>query len=357
MISIYSQEFENIKSIVESWGEPEYRARQIWDGLYKKYWNNPEQFSTLSKHIRKKLSQRFIFNSLTAVINQNSKNNLTNKTLFQLNSGDAIETVLMLSEESKGKRPLVTICLSTQVGCGIGCGFCATGQMGFRRNLDSSEIIEQFLYFSRRLYHENRHITNIVFMGMGEPFLNYNAVNRSIDIMKSPDGINLGSRRFTISTIGIVPGILQLAKEKPQVNLAVSLHSADDELRNNLVPINKKYPLDILIKTCLKYVEITNRRITFEYVLIQNVNDSPTQAKSLAHRLQPFLQNGSSLCHVNLIPLNPTTDYRHGPSMLTRANEFQKLLNTNGIPCTIRKRRGIDIQAGCGQLTSAVKLG
>jgi 23S rRNA (adenine2503-C2)-methyltransferase len=355
MVSIYSQEFENIQDIVESWGEPEYRAGQIWDGLYKNYWNNPSQFTTLSKPLRKKIADKFIFNSLTALTNQKTKNNLTTKTLFQLNTGDAIETVLMLSEGSKGKRSRVTICLSTQVGCGIGCAFCATGQMGFRRNLDSSEIIEQLLYFSRRLTHENRKVTNVVFMGMGEPFTNYIAVNRSIEIMNSPEGINLGSRRITISTIGIVPGILQLAKEKPQVNLAVSLHAASNELRNTLVPINQKYPLEILIETCLKYVEITNRRITFEWALIQKVNDSLTQAKTLAHLLQPFLKNGSSFCHVNLIPLNATTDYEQGPSTLRRAFEFQKYLNSSGIPCTIRKRRGIEIQAGCGQLTSAVK--
>ena len=353
MDSIYSQDLENFKEIVESWGEPEYRAHQIWNGLYKKYWNKPEQFTTLSKHLRTKLDNNFIFDSLAVLKSLNSKNKLTVKTLFQLNSGDAIETVLMLSEECKIKRPRTTICLSTQVGCGIGCAFCATGQMGFRRNLDSSEIIEQFLYYSRRLNHENKQITNIVFMGMGEPFSNYNGVNLSIDILKSPDGINLGSRRFTVSTIGLVPGILRLAKEKPQINLAVSLHAADDELRNTLVPINKKYPLDMLMNTCLEYVEITNRRITFEWALIQNVNDSLTQAKTLAHRLQSFLRDGGSLCHVNLIPLNPTPDYKHGPSTLHRANEFQKLLNENGIPCTIRKRRGIDIQAGCGQLTSA----
>jgi len=192
-------------------------------------------------------------------------------------------------------------------------------------------------------------------MGMGEPFANYNAVNHSIDTLNSPDGINLGSRRFTVSTIGLVPGILRLAKEKPQVNLAVSLHAADDELRNTLVPINKKYPLDKLMKTCLDYVDITNRRITFEWAVIQNINDSLAQAKTLVNLLQPFLRGSGGLCHVNLIPLNPTTNYKHGPSTLNCVNEFQKILKENGIPCTIRKRRGIDIQAGCGQLTRAVE--
>ena len=353
MESIYNLEFNTIKDILTSWGEPEYRANQIWDGLYKQLWNSADQFTTLSIPLRKKLGNKYIFNSLTVDQVQESINGLTTKTLFRLENGGAIETVLMSSESNHPNRIRNTLCLSTQVGCGMGCVFCATGQMGLRRNLESFEIVEQFLHFARTLNAQEQKITNVVYMGMGEPFSNFKASNQSLEIITSPEGLNFGSRRITISTIGLVPGILQLAKEKPQINLAVSLHAANDELRSKLVPINKKYPLNLLLNACLKYVEITNRRITFEWALIQDINDSLAQAKTLVQRLRQFKRADGCLCHVNLIPLNPTPFFKYGPSSLHRANQFKGILIKNGFPCTIRKRRGIDIQAGCGMLSSS----
>jgi 23S rRNA (adenine2503-C2)-methyltransferase len=228
----------------------------------------------------------------------------------------------------------------------MGCVFCATGQMGFKRNLSSGEIIEQVIYYARELARENKVVTNIVIMGMGEPFHNYEAVMSAIDRLNDPRGLNLGARRFTISTVGVVPMIRQFATEKRQVNLAISLHAANDTLRSKLLPINRRYPLQDLMQACRDYVSMTNRRLSFEWALIQGVNDSPTDARELASLVKGLL------CHVNIIPLNPTTEYDGKPTTRENAEVFKNILESSGVPCTIRLRRGIDIRAGCGQLAS-----
>jgi len=216
--------------------------------------------------------------------------------------------------------------------------------MGFFRNLTSGEIVEQVLYFARELKKVGETVTNIVIMGMGEPFINYDNTLDAIDRLNDPRGFGLGARRFTISTVGLVPKIQEFTKEKRQVNLAVSLHAANDELRSKLLPINRQYPLSELIPACRDYVETTGRRITFEWALIDNVNDRLEDARELAG-----LVNGM-ICHVNVIPLNPTTKFSGNATSLERAQAFSNELNSAGVPCTIRLRRGIDIQAGCGQL-------
>jgi len=218
--------------------------------------------------------------------------------------------------------------------------------MGFKRNLTSGEIVEQVVYFARRLKIRNERVTNIVIMGMGEPFHNYAATLDAIRRLNHPEGMNLGARRFTISTVGLLPQIRQLAKEGLQVNLAISLHAADDELRQKSMPVNRKYPIAELIQAVREYIAITNRRVTFEWALINQVNDTPEQAAKLADLL------GGMLVHVNLIPLNPTRGFDGQASDKARAARFQEILQKKGIPCTIRMRRGIDIQAGCGQLAS-----
>lgn len=229
----------------------------------------------------------------------------------------------------------------------MGCVFCATGQMGFRRNLSSGEIIEQVLFFARSLAQEKKSVTNIVIMGMGEPFHNYDSVLSAIDRLNDPEGFNLGARRFTISTVGIIPGIERFTQEKRQVNLAISLHAANDKLRSSLLPVNKKYPLSDLLAAGRNYVEQTHRRLTFEWALIQDVNDSPQDAEELADLVSGLL------CHVNIIPLNPTKKYSGKTTTHERALTFQAVLQARGIPCTIRLRRGIEINAGCGQLASS----
>lgn len=239
-----------------------------------------------------------------------------------------------------------TLCISTQMGCPIGCVFCATGQMGFIRNLTVGEIVEQVLFFERFLRKEKKNLTNIVVMGMGEPFINYDSTLKAVDVLNDPNGFGFGSRRFTISTVGIIPKILQFTSENRQTNLAVSLHAANDALRNLLIPQSKSYQLSELVLACTEYVEKTHRRISFEWALIDGVNDSPKHAKELAKLIKGLI------CHVNIIPLNAITKYVGCPSPRETAEAFKKVLSNAGIPCTIRLRRGVEINAGCGQLAT-----
>jgi 23S rRNA (adenine2503-C2)-methyltransferase len=228
----------------------------------------------------------------------------------------------------------------------MGCVFCATGQMGFQQNLSSGEIIEQVLFYARQLKTRKQRVSNIVIMGMGEPFHNYVQTLKAIKQLNHPQGFNLGARRFTISSVGLVPFIRRFSYERLQVNLSISLHAADNDLRSSLMPINNKYPLEQLIPACHDYVKKTNRRITFEWALIENVNDSIEDAKKL------FELVDNLMCHVNIIPLNPTKGYAGSPTSNERALAFQSELQRYKIPCTIRMRRGIEIQAGCGQLAT-----
>lgn len=324
-------------------GQPSYRLEQLWKGIYHNYWNSPAQFSNFPIKLRNDLFERYSFDSLKSVNELVSADGQTQKRLFKLTDGNSIETVLMRYEKRQ------TLCISTQVGCPAGCVFCATGQMGFIRNLTAGEIIEQVLYFERLLHNEDLSLTNIVVMGMGEPFLNYDACLAAIKRMNDPAGMALGARRFTISTVGIIPQIERFTSENLQINLAISLHAIDDQLRNNLIPMNRKYPLKALLEACWKYTDATHRRISFEWALIQGVNDSPEQAQALANVLK------GKLCHVNLIQLNPTIKYDGIPTQLKTARNFMNILNKTGVACSIRLRRGIEINAGCGQLASLMR--
>lgn len=335
---IYDLDFPELENTLKSWGEPAYRAKQIWLGLYKNLWNTPEEFTPLSRALREKLATHFAFSHLTPGLVLNSSDGQTTKTLFHLPNNAAIEAVLMRYSKRN------TLCISTQVGCAMGCVFCATGQMGFRANLTSGEIVEQVLYYARLLRPEGEQPTNVVVMGMGEPLHNYNATLAAIDRLNDHEGYDMSARRFTISTVGLIPMIKRFTSEKRQINLAISLHAAGDDLRSSMLPINKKYPIRNLLDACRDYVKTTGRRITFEWALINEVNDTPEQAKILAGLLAGIN------CHVNAIPLNPTTGYNGKATSRVRAETFRQILEDNGIPCTIRMRRGIDIRAGCGQL-------
>ncbi len=337
---IYDLDLPDLGSLLASWGEPAFRAKQIWTGLYKNFWNTPDEFTNLPISLREKLGANLRWDILTPTLKLDSSDGQTRKTLFQLLDGKQIEAVLMKYERRR------TLCISTQVGCAMGCSFCATGQMGFGRHLSSGEIVAQVLYYARLLHEQEEHVTNVVLMGMGEPFHNYDNSMAAIDRLNDPQGYNFGARRFTISTVGLVPMIRRFADEKRQVNLAVSLHAAEDDLRLSMLPVNKRYPIDELLEACRDYVAATGRRITFEWALINGVNDTPEQAEKLARRLKGLL------CHVNAIPLNPTTGYAGKATTHERASAFKRVLEQYGIPCTIRTRRGIDIQAGCGQLAS-----
>jgi len=334
----FDLEFMQLADLLQAWGEPAYRARQVWQAVYRNMIADPIEIPNIPKALRSRLGEYFDYNHLIPESTLQSSDGETVKTLFRLPDNQAIETVLMRYEERR------TLCISTQSGCAMGCIFCATGQMGFRRNLSSGEIVEQVMYYARELSKNDETLTNVVLMGMGEPFHNYDACMEAIDRLNHPEGLNLGARRFTISTVGLIPMIRRFANEHRQINLAISLHASDNETRDRLLPVNKKYPIEELIKACREYVEKTHRRITFEWALIKDVNDTPDQARQLGKLLHNLL------CHVNVIPLNPTRGYSGAATTLVRAKEFQKELERFGIPCTIRVRRGIDIQAGCGQL-------
>ncbi len=342
---IYDLDFSEIEQLTKSWNEPGFRAKQIWSGLYKNFWQSASDFTNLPGTLRVKLAESVQFDSLVPAIKQVSSDGRTIKTLFALKDGLKIEAVLMRYDRRR------TLCISTQVGCAMGCTFCATGQMGFSRNLSSGEIIAQVMYYAKMLHEENDRVTNIVIMGMGEPFHNYENTISAINRLNDAEGFHFGARRFTISTSGLIPAIRKFADEKNQVNLAVSLHASDDESRSKMMPVNNKYHLEDLIQACRYYVEVTGRRITFEWALINGVNDTPEQAVRLAKLLNGLL------CHVNAIPLNPTTGFTGQATTRERAEIFKQTLEQNGIPCTIRIRRGIDIQAGCGQLASQEKIG
>jgi 23S rRNA (adenine2503-C2)-methyltransferase len=321
-------------------GAKPYRARQLWHGIYAQLIGDAEQVHTLPASLRQSLQGTFRFRSLEEVASVRSQDGETEKKLYQLEGGAAIEAVLMRYERRR------TACISSQAGCAMGCVFCATGQMGFLANLSPGQIVEQVLLIARRLKQERDRLTNVVIMGMGEPFHNYDATLRAIEILNDPEGFNFGARRFTISTVGLVPMIERFTRLDSQINLAISLHAATDALRESLLPVNRRYPLKVLMGACREYVERTRRRITFEWALIEGVNDTPAQAEALAGWVRGMN------CHVNLIPLNPTRGYSGQASHDENVRRFQQLLADHGISATVRVRRGIDIQAGCGQLAT-----
>jgi len=360
--NIYDLNLSDFQKILREWGEPVYRADQIWQGLYRHFYNSPEQMSVLPTALRKRLSDAYAapdstgkltFSKITPDIVQYSKDGGTVKTLFRLSDGEnqrsgLIEAVLMRYDKRR------TLCISSQAGCAMGCVFCATGQMGFTRHLSSGEIVEQVVYYARKLAEENQVVTNIVIMGMGEPFHNYDATLQAVDRLNHEKGMDLSARRFTISTVGLVPMIRRFAQEKRQVNLAISLHASEDTARQNMLPINKKYPISELMDACKEYIEKTRRRLTFEWALIDGVNDTHEEAQRLGRLLNQLrTSDGTLLVHVNAIPLNPTRKFKGKATSRLRAEEFKQILESVGIPCTIRLRRGIDIQAGCGQLAGS----
>jgi 23S rRNA (adenine2503-C2)-methyltransferase len=336
----YDLSFSELQADFAKHDLPSYRAHQLWEGIYAHLLGTPYAITNLPSQLREDLDTRFSFEAFNIQESYHSTDGGTQKFLLALHDGALIETVLMRYARRR------TACISTQVGCGMGCVFCATGQMGLGRNLSRGEIAAQVLLVAQTLAQEGDRLTNVVLMGMGEPFHNYEESLAGIDLLNDPDGFNFGARRFTISTVGIVPMIERFTDERRQVNLAVSLHAATNALRDQLLPINRRYPLEVLMAACRRYVQVTHRRISFEWALIAGFNDQPEQA----HALTDWLHGMNS--HVNLIPLNPTEGYSGGPSPQESASVFHKILEQEGISCTIRVRRGIDIQAGCGQLAT-----
>jgi 23S rRNA (adenine2503-C2)-methyltransferase len=341
-VCLYDLDFIKLASLLERWGEPSYRAEQVWEWLYVHLVDAFDQMTNLPKSLRERLAQDTTIDVLEVVDTARSPDGRTRKDLLRLPDGETIEAVLMRYEQRR------TACLSTQVGCAMGCPFCATGQMGFHRDLSSGEILAQALHFARQLHHEGERLTNVVLMGMGEPLANYNASLGAIRRMNDPDGFNLGQRHITLSTVGLIPQIRRLATENLQITLAVSLHAATDDLRDQLVPVNRRYGLDALFQACSAYAERTGRRVSFEWALIEGVNDTPEQAHALADRLHSAMPG--ALAHVNLIPLNPSRGYRPGASTRDAIAAFAGILDERHVAYTVRVRRGATIQAGCGQL-------
>lgn len=341
-VSITELGKSDLTEFLKGEGEREYRARQILDWVYRKPVNSFEAMSNLPPALRDRLESEFEFQSVTPLQSTTSRDKKTTKVLFQLQDGRTIESVLMRYEKRR------TVCVSSQVGCAFGCPLCATGSSGFERNLTPGEIVDQVLHFSRQLIERGQAVSNIVYMGMGEPLVNFEAVWRSIETFTDPALMGIGARHITISTSGIAPGIRKLSRKKLQVGLAVSLHAPDNELRDMLVPPNRLYPLEVLLPACKQYVAATRRRITFEYVIIRNLNDSPQHAAELGNLLRGID------CHVNIIPFNPAEDSEFRPPARPKIQYFSELLQKHHVPNTVRMRRGTDIEAGCGQLRARV---
>jgi 23S rRNA (adenine2503-C2)-methyltransferase len=339
----------DIEKLVASLGEPGYRVDQLLDWVYKRMAVSFNDMSDLPKSLRAQLKKRLVVHSLTLFQEAVSADG-TVKALFKLADGKTVEATLMLYAAGAG-RARTTACVSTQVGCVICCPFCATGQQGFERNLTAGEIIDQVLYFARRAkdvggVERHKHVTNIVFMGMGEPLANYNSLMQSIETMTSPAAFGTSPRNITVSTAGLVPQIRQLSDEKIRIGLAVSLHAPDNVLRNKLVPLNQRYPLEELIPACREYTEKTGRRVSFEYALIAGINDALSQAAELVRLLSGLN------CHVNLIAANCTANVSFQPTSRNKILTFEQQLKSRGVNCTLRVSRGQDIEAGCGQLRS-----
>ncbi|HZU74731.1 MAG TPA: 23S rRNA (adenine(2503)-C(2))-methyltransferase RlmN [Acidimicrobiales bacterium] len=316
--------------------QPRYRADQVWEGLYRRLCP-PAELSNLPAGLRRRLAADPALAPALELAKETTSTG-TVKWLWRLADGASIETVLMTY------RQRVTACVSSQAGCAMGCGFCATGQAGFTRHLAVGEMVEQVARAAHRAAVDGRRLSNVVFMGMGEPLANYDRVWAAIE--RIHDEIGLSARHVTVSTVGLVPGIRRLSEARLPVNLAVSLHAANDELRDRLVPINRRYPLAGLVAACHRYFERTRRRISFEWALIDGVNDRPVDAGELAAIARPLA------AHVNLIPLNPTPGWPTRGTDPAGVARFQALLAARGVNATVRANRGTDIDAACGQLAA-----
>ena len=317
--------------------EPGYRLEQAKKALFQNLIQNWQTAKTLPLSLREKLNKECPIEISAKTFVSKDKNTI--KALLTLKDGLKIETVLMRHKDKRN-----TICVSSQVGCPLNCSFCATGKMGFKRSLEVWEIVEQVLFFARYLKKIKSRVTNIVFMGMGEPFLNYQNVIGAIKILNDKEGFNLGARHFSISTVGIVEGIEELAKEKLQINLAVSLHAPNNELRSKLMPINKTYPIQKILNAVDDYIAKTRRRVMFEYIMLRDLNDSVKDAKALVRLMK------RPLYFVNLISYNFTGIFKSSPS--SRIKKFKEILEKEGVMVTQRYRFGEDIEAACGQLVA-----
>jgi 23S rRNA (adenine2503-C2)-methyltransferase len=366
--SLYDLDPGQLEALVAEAGEPPYRARQLAHWLDRRRQPDPRAMTNLPRSLRARLSERFAQAGLTLDQHQAGDDGWTHKFLFRLPGGDAVESVLMLyppagtrpeDDWEGGPRGRATVCISSQAGCAMGCTFCATGQFGFTRHLSAGEIVEQVARVSTMLPELRPgpgapdHLTNVVFMGMGEPFANQDATWGAA--YRLHQGFGLSARAITISTVGLVPGIRRAAAEPLPVNLAVSIHAADDATRDRLVPVNRTWPIAELLEAVGDYVAATRRRVSFEYALMGGVNDNLEQAGRLGRLLAPLRVPGSGghAAHVNLIPYNPTPGTGFAPPSRSAVRRFRDAVAAAGVPVSVRANRGVGIDAACGQLRTA----
>ncbi len=332
---------EDIKEFFEKYKVPKFRFKQLEDAIFKQFVSNFDEITNFPKELREDLKKHFEISKMFLVESHKSGN--TVKFVLKTQDEQYVESVLMIHND--GRR---TVCVSSQVFCAVGCTFCATGANQFKRSLTADEIVEQVLFVSRYLKHEDEKVTNVVFMGMGEPFLAYDSVISAIKILNDETKYNIGARHITVSTSGIVPKIYDYANLGIQTRLAISLHAPNDKLRSELMPINKRYDLDELMKACDNFTQKTNKRISYEYVLIKNTNDSIENAKELVELLK------NRLAHVNLLIFNPHEFSQFEMPDKTTVLRFRDILQEGGIEVSIRKSMGDDISGACGQLSGKV---
>jgi 23S rRNA (adenine2503-C2)-methyltransferase len=336
--TLYDLGLDDLRARLVDLGQQPFRASQMYDWTYQKLVTGYDAMSNLPAELRESLAETLPMDPLKLVHAVETDDGETIKMLYNTHDGQLVETVLMFYPDR------ATVCVSCQVGCAVGCAFCATGLGGLQRNLTAGEMVVQAVDAARMARERGRPLTNLVMMGMGEPFHNYRETMKFIGILNDKQGMNFGARRITVSTSGIVPGIEKLAAEPYQVNLAISLHAPNDELRSSLVPINNRFPIAVLMDTARAYIERTGRRISFEYALMKGINDSDEVADELAGLLC------GTLCHVNIIPLNPVDVLPYERPETADIDRFASILEGRGIPTTVRYSRGVEIAAACGQL-------
>lgn len=334
-MSIYDKTFEELEQYFISIGDKKFRAVQIYDWLYKKGVTSFDDMLNIKKELIQKLKEDFTLNDIELITQKDGKD--VNKFLFKLKDNNVVEAVLMHHDYGN------SLCVSSQVGCNMACTFCESGRRKKVRNLDVNEMVLQIITVQNKL---NIRISHVVLMGIGEPFDNYDNIIKFVDIINSGKGIDIGARHITISTCGIIPKIEEFMKRKVQINLAISLHAPNDELRSKLMPINKAYPLVKLIPTLKKYIEVTNRRVTLEYILLSKINDTEKCALELVNLIKGMN------AYVNLIPYNETSHIEYKKSSQDRVMKFYDILKKNKINATIRKEFGSEVEAACGQLRS-----
>ena len=338
LVGFHDLPFDELKVRLVEMGAPAYRAQQMFDWAYGKLVTSYNEMTNVPAPIRESFGEATPLQTMKLVRELVTDNGDTYKLLYQTFDGQLVETVLMLYPDR------ATVCVSCQVGCAVGCAFCATGLGGLTRNLTAGEIVQQTVDATRRARQLDRQLTNLVMMGMGEPLQNYAEVMKFINIIHDPRGLNFGARRITISTSGIIPRIDALADEPYQVNLAVSLHAPNNELRSQLVPINGRYPVEDLLAACDRFTQKTGRRISFEYALMNGINNSDEIARELGQLLR------GRLCHVNVIPFNPVDVLKFERPNAGMIERFADIVRKYGVPTTVRYSRGVEIAAACGQL-------